>query len=156
MECWQDANERRTGRRPPTPQLDSSVRAARAAKVALEGERGGSVPAHLFLPVCSCLPVPVRLPATRAYGIPFRPLPLPAHLSLSLLPPLLLRLLLLLRLPLLLPPAGDAEPLVDTEGAAWSSSTSGGGGLRRAASVFFQGSVADGTGDYAEKFGHYK
>lgn len=37
MELWHEAHERRTGRRPATPQLDSSVRAARAARALLEG-----------------------------------------------------------------------------------------------------------------------
>lgn len=47
MEGWREAHERRTGRRPATPPLESSVRAARAAKAALaggarvEGWRGG-------------------------------------------------------------------------------------------------------------------
>ncbi|KAL4444168.1 hypothetical protein ABPG75_011905 [Micractinium tetrahymenae] len=86
MEAWQEAHERRTGRRPATPPLESSVRAARAAKEALR--------------------------------------------------------------------TGEAEPLVDAHGAAWEPAA--GGGMRRSASTFFSGAVAEGDDDYAAKFGHYK
>ncbi|PSC76687.1 putative phosphatase 2C 15 isoform X1 [Micractinium conductrix] len=85
MEGWREAHERRTGRRPATPPLESSVRAARAAKAALAGER---------------------------------------------------------------------EALIDSEGAAWAPAP--GGGMPRTASMFFAGAVAEGEGDYAERFGHYK
>lgn len=52
------------------------------------------------------------------------------------------------------PPAGEAEPLVDAEGAAWALGS--GSGMRRSASTFFAGAVAEGDEDYAHKFGHYK
>lgn len=44
---------------------------------------------------------------------------------------------------------------MDTEGAAWAPAGSG-SGMRRSASTFFAGAVAQGDEDYAHKFGHYK
>ncbi len=45
--------------------------------------------------------------------------------------------------------------MVDGEAAAWAPAP-GGSGMRRNASMYFKGAVADGDGSYAEMFGHYK
>lgn len=158
MEAWQEAHERRTGRRPATPPQETSVRAARAAKEALR-TGGGLLGFPRMLMGCAGRVGP-------AHGA--RPAPLPgtgpARCS-------AMRLRVLTRIDAAAPPAcpsslpirpmhtprpetsGEVELLVDPESAAWAPA---GSGMRRSASTFFSGAVAEGDEDYAHKFGHYK
>lgn len=70
MEAWQEAHERRTGRRPSTPPLESSVRAARAAREALGAGGAGQEGSCWGMTSPACLPVRARLLAgqTDAWG----------------------------------------------------------------------------------------
>lgn len=142
MEGWQEAHERRTGRRPATPQGDSSVRAARAARAALEGEQGrgcaglrtGRPPRAMLLPIaCPSPTLPLRKPPA-----PHGPSPVPPARPLPPIPA----------------PAGDAEPLISPDDAAWAPAAGLPAGMRRTPSMFFPTAVAE--DDYADRFGHYK
>lgn len=176
MESWQEANERRTGRRPATPQLDSSVRAARAARAMLEG----ALRACCLSLVVSLL---LSLDPWGAGLLPFASFPalhysagwpgcwgvyraqrdgsntaFPAGAMLPCLPPSIHIMFHLAPRTQSTQPiqAGEHEPLVDPEAAAWTGAggLAGQGGMRRNASMFFPASIAD--ADYADKFGHYK
>ena len=48
MGCWQEANERRTGRHPSTPQIEASVRAGHMAHASSQMESGAWIMDHAY------------------------------------------------------------------------------------------------------------